>query len=60
MIYVCEEARKGDTKEILFDLSFDVHQAEKSWEVFPERMELCSCSQAGGPRRACLEQPNRQ
>lgn len=49
MIYVCEEARKGDTKEILFDLSFDVHQAEKSWEVFPERMELCSKHALRGP-----------
>lgn len=37
MIYVWEEAREGDTKEIIFDLSFDVHQAEKSWEVFLSR-----------------------
>lgn len=40
MIYVQEEAREGDTKEIMFDLSFDVYQAEKSWEVFLSRDAL--------------------
>lgn len=30
MVYVWEEAKEGDTKEIIFDLSFDVHQVQRS------------------------------
>lgn len=31
MVYVWEEAKEGGTKEIIFDLSFDVHQVQRSW-----------------------------
>ena len=37
MIYIWKKAREGDTKEIMFDLSFDVQQAEKRWEVLVSR-----------------------
>ena len=53
MIYVWEEAMEGDTREIIFVLSFDAHQAEKSWAVFPSR-DL-AWSWGGGTAHACLE-----
>lgn len=52
--FVWEEATEGDPKARIFALSFDVHQAEKSWEVVLSR-ENCHGVRAAGQCTACWE-----
>lgn len=54
MIYVWEEVREGDIKEIIFDLSFDVYQVEKSWEVFLSRENYIQGVRVAGECKVCL------
>lgn len=40
VIYIWEETREGDAKKIIFDLSFAIPWAERSWEVFLSRKKV--------------------